>query len=87
LLDELKDDELKELFEKLDFLPLTLNTITDPKKLKKEIERIRKQGYATSFGERTVGSAAISVPIKYYVMPYGFKRSGSSKSFFFEGNI
>lgn len=43
--------------------PLTRATITDPARLASERGRIRKQGYATSTGERVEGASAVAVPL------------------------
>lgn len=69
LLSELKEDELQLLVRNLHLAPIGPNTITDKQALLKELEKVRRQGYATSFGERVPGSASISVPIKNYVCP------------------
>lgn len=42
---------------------LTENTLQDRKSLRAEIERIRKEGYARSLGERTAGLGSLSVPV------------------------
>lgn len=42
---------------------LTDQTITDAGELRKEIERIRRQGYAASLGERIAGLGALSAPV------------------------
>ena len=41
----------------------TPNTITDPEQLRRELKTIKKQGYATSFGEFATGGNAIAVPL------------------------
>lgn len=41
----------------------TPNTITDPEKLRRELNTIKKQGYATSFSEFATGGNAIAVPL------------------------
>ena len=47
-----------------DHLPkLTPTTIHDPNRLEKELEKVRRQGYASSYGERDSGVAALAVPI------------------------
>jgi len=43
--------------------PLTPTTIYDPDTLRKELEDIKKQGYAVSWGEREEGIFSIAVPI------------------------
>lgn len=42
---------------------LTPSTIKDPKHLAKELEAIRRQGYASSYGERDAEVAALAAPI------------------------
>jgi DNA-binding IclR family transcriptional regulator len=42
---------------------LTQNTITDPRKLKRELALIRKQGYAVSRGQREPGAVGLGAPI------------------------
>ena len=42
---------------------LTDQTITDAGELRKEIKRIRRQGYAASLGERIAGLGALSAPV------------------------
>lgn len=69
LLSELKEDELGLLLKNIRLNPIGPNTITDKEILLKELEKVREQGYAISFGERIPGSASISVPIKNYVCP------------------
>jgi len=69
LLSEMEDSDLDLLVKNLQLIPLTKSTITDIKQLFKEIEKIRKQGYSLSFGERVPESASISVAVKNYVCP------------------
>lgn len=42
---------------------VTSRTITDPNRLRAELERVRRRGYAYSNGELTPGVAGIAVPI------------------------
>jgi DNA-binding IclR family transcriptional regulator len=42
---------------------LTPKTQVDPRKLRKELARIREQGYAQSFGERMEGAGAVAAPV------------------------
>ena len=42
---------------------LTPETITDPKKLRKELTDIRERGYAVSMAERMEGAGAVAAPI------------------------
>ncbi|AQV03116.1 IclR family transcriptional regulator [Desulfococcus multivorans] len=45
---------------------LTDQTVTDAVGLKKELDRIRRQGYAASLGERIAGLGALSAPVLDY---------------------
>lgn len=76
LLSELNDDELHFLLKKIHLIPLGPNTITDKRILLDELLKIKKQGYATSFGERIAGLAAISIPIKNYICPAALSIGG-----------
>ncbi|MGH8961624.1 MAG: IclR family transcriptional regulator [Jatrophihabitantaceae bacterium] len=42
---------------------LTAKTITDEKRLRRDLASIRKRGYATSSGERQAGAASVAAPI------------------------
>ena len=42
----------------------TANTLTNPKRVRAELAKIRAQGYATSHGEKDLGVTAISAPIR-----------------------
>jgi DNA-binding IclR family transcriptional regulator len=45
---------------------LTPGTIKDPKRLEKDLEAVRRQGYASSYGERDAEVAALAAPIYNY---------------------
>jgi DNA-binding IclR family transcriptional regulator len=81
LLSELKDDELNYILKQTSFVPITSNTIIDPEKLRAEIKKVRRQGYATSFGERVPGSSCVSVPVKHYVAPVALSILGPASRF------
>jgi IclR family acetate operon transcriptional repressor len=81
LLSELKENELELLLKNLQLRPIGPNTITDKKTLLKELDKVRKQGYATSFGERIQGSASISVPVRHYVCPVALSVLGPDNRF------
>jgi DNA-binding IclR family transcriptional regulator len=44
--------------------PVTPNTITDPAHLRRELDDIRRDGYAVSFEETDVGVAGASAPVR-----------------------
>lgn len=69
LLAELEYRELQLIMENIQLTPVGPNTITNKETFLNELEKVRTQGYATSFGERLPGGSAISVPIKKYVCP------------------
>jgi DNA-binding IclR family transcriptional regulator len=81
LLSELEDNELQLLMKNLRPVPMGPSTITDKRKLSEELEKAKRQGYATSFGERIPGSASISVPIKNYVCPVALSVLGPDNRF------
>lgn len=81
LLSELVDNEIQLLLNNIRFIPVGPNTITDREALLKELEKVRKQGYATSFGERVPGSASISVPIQGYLCPVALSVLGPDNRF------
>nr|WP_290669074.1 IclR family transcriptional regulator [Ardenticatena sp.] len=62
LLAFLPSEELDQLLDQ-QMEPLTPNTITNPTTLRRELHRIRQQGYATAFEEFEEGLHAISAPI------------------------
>lgn len=69
LMASLEGNELRHILEIVDMQPLTDKTIVNKEDFIKEIEKVRKQGYATSFGERAKGSSCISVSVKDYAVP------------------
>jgi len=81
LLSELEDNELQSLLENIRLTSVGPNTITDKKALLKELNKVRKQRYATSLGERVAGSASISVPIKNYICPVAMTVLGPDNRF------
>jgi DNA-binding IclR family transcriptional regulator len=55
--------ERSEILERMTLDRVTETTITDANLLEKELEQIRRRGYAKSRGEQVVGGAAMSAPI------------------------
>jgi IclR family transcriptional regulator, acetate operon repressor len=55
---ELREEVLSGKLE-----PATPRTITDPHKLRIELARTRKRGYALSLGERVAGISTLAVPV------------------------
>lgn len=56
------EDVLERMIRKNLIQPITKNTITDPALLKKELQKIKKQGFAMSSGENTPEAAAVAAP-------------------------
>ena len=56
-------DFIEEYLKDAKLIPITKNTITGIKDLRKELESIRKKGYAESLGELTPGLGALSAPL------------------------
>jgi len=69
LLSQYTDEDLNKILNKMNFVPVGSKNIKDKKLLKKEIDKIRKKGFGTSFGETHPDAAGISVPVKGYFIP------------------
>jgi len=61
-------DEQERVLRLAGLPQITDRTITDPRKLRQKLAKIRKDGYAESFGESIMGTRGMAVPI--------FARSG-----------
>lgn len=66
LLAAMNDADIQQYLSSVELVPFTEGTITDPSELLAEIERIREQGYATSFGEHDRGMYSVAAPISDY---------------------
>lgn len=66
LLSALSEDALAELLRYYTFKRFTDNTITDFKTLKKELQKIRNQGWAIDDQEERIGHRCIGAPIYDY---------------------
>ncbi len=64
ILAALQDDEIAEYLAEVELTPLTKATITSVDHLRDEVELVRRQGYAISFGERQVGAASAAAAIR-----------------------
>ena len=58
-----KDSFIDSMLKRAPLLRFTKSTITDPVQLKRELKKIRKQGFAFSDQEVDLGAIAISAPI------------------------
>lgn len=47
----------------LELVPETKRTITDPRKLAAELDRTRDRGFATTYGEQSLDTCSIAVPV------------------------
>ena len=63
ILASFKDSEIERVITETDLPARTSATITDPAQLRREIERIRAQGFAESNEENYVGALGIAAPI------------------------
>lgn len=59
----LRQDEIDRVLATTELRPLTPDTITDSRKLRQELELIRKRGYTVSVGQRIAGAVGIAAPI------------------------
>ncbi len=64
LLAGLSEEELEKYLQEENFQRLTHTTITDPRKLKEEIVKIRQQGYSIDNEESEEGLMCIGAPLK-----------------------
>ncbi len=64
LLSALPEDELEKIFAGIQLEQYTSETITDKAMLKKELQRIRRQGYAIDLGERDADVRCVAAPIR-----------------------
>ena len=69
LLQALPESELAVLLKNIKLVPFGPNTITDITNLKKELKKVKKQGYALSFSERVPDSAAVAALVRNYIIP------------------
>ena len=63
ILAELPEPELSDMFERMSFEPMTDQTITDPDKLRAEIDTVRERGYSFNREESLRGTHAVGVAI------------------------
>lgn len=64
ILSAIPEDELEQCMEVVPQLWSTERTVTDVHVLAEQLARCRQDGYASSFGERNIGSVAIASPIR-----------------------
>jgi len=59
-------EALEEFLAKGPLPALTPNTITNPELLRRELERVRQQGYATDWEEFHEGNICVAAPVRNY---------------------
>jgi len=69
LVAQVEDFELEKIYIHRNLKASQESQLTDKETFFKQIEEIRKQGYAISRGETIPGSLALSAPIKNYIFP------------------
>ena len=66
LLAAMPEGELEGFLRSERLEPLTPNTITDPRELREELERVRDQGYAIDNEEFHEGNMCVAAPVRNY---------------------
>lgn len=64
LLADLSDDELSHYLEQFPPQRYTDHSVTDPNEIRRELESVRRQGYAVSCDEVAMGVSAVAIPIR-----------------------
>lgn len=59
----LPEERIDEIIGQIDMVKYTNETITEPKDLKKELQRIQREGYALDWGEREEHVRCVAAPI------------------------
>ena len=59
----LSDAEILSIVARTRLAPLTDRTITQRTRLEAELEKIRRRGYAITFGQRTPGAVGLAAPV------------------------
>jgi DNA-binding IclR family transcriptional regulator len=63
ILSQLDPAELERYVAEVDLAPLTPATITEPRLLRRSVDRARTLGYAFTAGERSHWAAAVAAPV------------------------
>jgi DNA-binding IclR family transcriptional regulator len=63
----LPDRELDDYFQSVEWVAMSLKTITTPEKMKVEIEQIRQRGYAVDDEELSLGLRCVAAPVFDYM--------------------
>ncbi|MGQ9638257.1 MAG: IclR family transcriptional regulator [Thermodesulfobacteriota bacterium] len=62
----LPEERLEELLRRMDFIPYTSNTLVNREALRKELKKVRAQGFATNNEELSIGLRSTASPIRDY---------------------
>ena len=81
LLAEMPVKDMKKLLDLSDLVSVGPNTITDRGTLLEELQLVKRQGYAVSFGEITTGAVSLAVPIHNYFIPVAMNILGPDTRF------
>jgi len=68
-LSQLEERKTKEIVEKMGLKRYTVKSVVDPKKLLKEVEEVKRKGYAIDDEEYIPGVRAIAAPIQTASLP------------------
>ncbi len=76
-------EQQAEYLESVDFQPFTTNTITDGKRFRKELEKVRRQGYALDNEEWAIGVCCVAAPVFDFTHhpSHAISISGPSRNF------
>jgi DNA-binding IclR family transcriptional regulator len=69
LLSQLRDKEIREFINKIDLPEVTEKSVIDKNVLLAQLNTIRNQGYAISYGEKIPGAMCISATVSGYEFP------------------
>lgn len=58
-------EDRREAVLSQELAPLTSQTITDPDRLREEVDRVREQGYAVNDQEQVLGARSVACAVKY----------------------
>jgi DNA-binding IclR family transcriptional regulator len=69
LLAQLNEEEVREVLHKIDLAKVTENRIKGKSELLSQLQTIKRQGYAISYGERIAEAVCVSAVIRNYSHP------------------
>ena len=77
------EEQQADYLESVNFKPFTPNTITDMEQFRKELEKVRRQGYALDNEEWAIGVCCVAAPVFYFTHhpSHAISISGPSRNF------